>query len=208
MTADYKLILGVLASLIGFIGYAPYLRDMLRRTIRPHVFSWFVWGILQIIVFFAQISRGAGPGAIATAISAVVAFFIVSSALREKDKQITVFDWIAFSGAIIGIALWILAGDPLFAVICVVFADALGFVPTFRKSFIRPQEETLFQYIVSIIKWIFAILALESVNLVTVLYPASLIITNSIFVIMTSVRRKQLAGAESCGNLEMSVRPK
>ena len=112
-------------------------------------------------------------------------------AFREKDKQIKIFDWIALSGAFIGIALWRITNDPLLAVISVTIADALGFAPTFRKAFHKPQEETLIEYALSAVKWIIAIPALGALTLTTWLYPASLIVTNALFVTMVLIRRRQ-----------------
>lgn len=39
---DYKIVLGVVATILGFVGYVPYFRDIFRVKTRPHVFSWFV----------------------------------------------------------------------------------------------------------------------------------------------------------------------
>ena len=188
---DYRIILGVVATVIGFIGYLPYIRDVLRGKTKPHAFSWFVWGTLEAVAFVAQLTSGGGAGAWATGMSSAISFVIVVLAFREKDKQIKIFDWIALSGAFIGIALWRITNDPLLAVISVTIADALGFAPTFRKAFHKPQEETLIEYALSAVKWIIAIPALGALTLTTWLYPASLIVTNALFVTMVLIRRRQ-----------------
>jgi hypothetical protein len=189
---DYKVILGSLAVLIGFVGYVPYIRDVLRGKTNPHVFSWFLWGVMETIAFFAQISKGGGSGAWVTGTGALIAFFVAILALKRKDKQIVFFDWVALAGAVVGIILWQITNNPLMAIIFVTIADALAFIPTFRKSYSKPHEETLFEYGLSGLKWIFGIFALSSLNLTTWLYPASLIATNFGFIIMALIRRRQL----------------
>lgn len=193
---DYKIALGAAATVLGFIGYLPYVRDTLRGTTRPHIFSWFVWGIMETIAFFAQIAGGARAGAWATGTSAVIMFFIVGITLTHADKQIRMLDWVALFGALVGMFLWQLTNSPLLAIIFVTIADALAFIPTFRKAYHKPHEETLFEYVCSALKWIVSLPALGSFNPTTVLYPASLIITNSAFVIMALVRRKHMQGAD------------
>ena len=188
----YKVALGITATVLGFVGYVPYIRDTLRGKTRPHVFSWFVWGVLEATAFFAQIAGGADAGAWATGASAGVALYIAGIAFSRKDKQIRFLDWIALSGALIGIILWRLAHDPLFAIVCVTLADAFGFIPTFRKSYHKPHEETVTEYVFSTIKWIVAFPALGVFTLTTMLYPASLIITNSAFAVMALWRRKRI----------------
>lgn len=193
MPVDYKSILGITATVLGFIGYFPYVRDTIRGTTRPHVFSWFVWGIMETIAFFAQIAEGARAGAWATGTSAVIMFFIIGLALTHADKQIRPFDWVALSGAIIGILLWRLTNSPLLAIISVTIADAFAFIPTFRKAYYKPNEETVIEYVFSALKWIVSLPALGAFNLTTALYPASLIVTNSAFVVMALIRRKKYA---------------
>ena len=75
--------------------------------------------------------------------------------------------------------------------------DALGFVPTFRKSYSRPFEETAVTYAISGLKFVVAILALENLSLVTWLYPASLVLMNGLFVGMVLTRRRQLSAPKT-----------
>ena len=189
---DYKIIFGFAAAIIGFIGLVPYIRDVFRGKTKPHAFSWFVWGLLESIAFLAQLSKGGGFGALFTALTAAVTFFIAWLAILQKDQQITLFDFIAFVGAIIGILLWVITKNPLLAVIAVAVADALGFLPTFRKAYVKPHEETLIEFALSALKWIVAIPALGALNITTWLYPASLFVTNSTFVVMVLIRKSIL----------------
>ena len=146
---------------------------------------------METIAFFAQIAGGAGAGAWATGTSAVIIFFIVGVTLTHADKQIVFFDWFALAGAFIGIVLWRLTANPLLAIIAVTIADAFAFIPTFRKAYHKPHEETLIEYFFSAIKWIITLPALGALNLTTALYPISLIFTNSAFVIMAIARRRR-----------------
>lgn len=190
---DYKSILGITAVVLGFIGYFPYVRDTLRGTTRPHLFSWIVWGVIEATAFFAQMVSGAGAGAWATGVSAVVAFFIAGVAFTHADKQIVLFDWFALAGAFIGIVLWRLTANPLLAIISVTIADGLGFVPTFRKAYAKPHEETVTEYIFSSIKFIVALPALGTFTFTTMLYPIYCVGMNAAFAIMALVRRKKIA---------------
>ena len=190
---DYKIILGVVAVIIGFIGYIPYIRDTLKGRTRPHVFSWFLWSLMEGIVFFAQLAGGAGIWAAVTGAAAPTTFFIAILALRSEDKQITKWDLASLAGALVGIILWRITNNPLLAVIFVALADALAYAPTYRKSWNRPHEETLIEYALSSVKWVMSIFALKSLNLTTFLYPASLVFTNSVFVALLIMRRKHFA---------------
>jgi hypothetical protein len=192
MIYDYKTILGVISVVIGFIGYIPYYRDILRRRTKPHPFSWIGFGLLLSISFFAQLVTGAGAGAWVTGISAVGVFGIAILSIYEGEKDITTFDWICFIGALLGIVLWRLTSNPLTAVIIVTIVDAIAFLPTYRKGYLKPQEETASLFAISVLKYAIGIAALATFNLTTVLFPLSLVITNGAFVSLLLLRRRKL----------------
>lgn len=189
---DYKIVLGVVATILGFVGYVPYFRDIFRGTTRPHVFSWFVWGLLTGIAFFAQITKGGGAGAWVTGSSAVICTCIAALAFFYGKRQITKSDWFSFAGALLGLLFWQLTNDPLLAVIFVTVTDALAFAPTFRKAYYKPDEETASTFMLSSIKFLIALAAFESFNLTTALYPISLVLANGSFAAMLLVRRRKI----------------
>jgi hypothetical protein len=188
---DYKQLLGVLAVAIGIIGYAPYFLNIYKNKTKPHAFSWLVWGVLTAIAFAGQVSSNAGAGAWVTGFTALVCIVIFLIALVRGKKDFPLVDWLCLIGAGLALALWAATNNPLTAIVLVTVIDMLGFFPTFRKSYFKPSEETLFTYTLSGIKFLIGIVALKEFSLVTVLYPASLVITNLIFVSMVMLRRKK-----------------
>ena len=189
---DYKHILGIIAILIALYSYIPYFRDIFLGKTKPHAFSWLIWSLLTGIAFVAQLVDNAGPGAWVTGVTALVCFLIFVAALRNKEKDITRSDWVSLIGAGIALAFWFITKGPLVSVILVTIIDALGFFPTFRKSFHKPHQETAQTFFLSGLKFVFAIIALENYTVVTWLYPLSLIIMNWVFVTMLLIRRNSL----------------
>ena len=186
--------LGILATIIAVVGYIPYFRNIFRGKTKPHAFSWFICFLLTAIAFFAQISDNAGPGAWVTGFTAIICFVIFIFGLKQGEKNIVLTDWLSLFGALAALGLWAITNDPLLSVILISLIDALGFVPTFRKSYFKPNEETALTYVLSALKFAVGIAALDNVTLVTALYPASLILMNGIFVIMVLARRQKLNG--------------
>ncbi|PZO85412.1 MAG: hypothetical protein DI626_07485 [Micavibrio aeruginosavorus] len=184
--------MGAIAIGIGIISYIPYLLTILKGRTKPHAFSWLIWGILTAIAFAAQITGGGGVGAWVTGFTAATSLIIVALALFKGEKNVTKSDWLTFVTALLAIPLWYFTKNPLNAVILITIIDALAFYPTFRKSWHRPYEENAFTFTLSGIKFIFATLALETLNITTSLYPLSLVFMNGVFVIMILWRRKAL----------------
>ncbi len=189
---DYKVFLGVFATILAFLSYIPYFRDIFKGATKPHAFSWLVWGVLTAIAFFGQIADGGGAGAWVTGFTALLCLSIFIAALVKGEKHVTLTDWLSLAGAGMALVLWYLTDSPLLSVVLITLIDALGFWPTFRKSYFKPNEETLITYVVSAVKFAIALVALERFTVVTALYPISLVIMNGAFAVMVAVRRKTL----------------
>lgn len=187
---DYKAGLAVVAVVIGFIGYVPYFKDILDNKTKPHAFSWLVWGVLTAIAFAGQLTGDGGAGAWVTGFTALICFVIFGLALIKGKRTFPLIDWLCLTGCALALVLWGLTSNPLIAIVLVTVIDMVGFIPTFRKSYLHPDSETLFTYTMSGIKFAVAILALQEYSLVTVLYPLSLVLTNLGFVVMIKARQK------------------
>ncbi len=189
-----KELISTVAVILTFVGYGPYIKDTLKGKTKPHVYTWFIWGLVTLIAYALQLSGGAGVGSLVTLAAGLVCLFIALLGLRvsRKDKNIDTIDTICFLLALFALGLWIFAKQPLIAVVIVSSADMLGFVPTIRKSWHKPYQETLFSYEMNTFRFALAIYALENYNLVTLLYPLTWIIANGLFSIYLILRRKQM----------------
>ena len=192
---DSKSVIGILATVIAFVSYIPYFKDIFANKTKPHAFSWLIWGVLTAIGFAGQVADGAGPGAWVTGFTAIVCFFVFIAGLIKGRKNIVLVDWLSLIGSGIALLLWPLTQSPLLSVILITVIDALGFFPTFRKSFFRPDEETLITYFLSGFKFLLSLFALSNFTIITSLYPISLVIMNWAFILMLIVRRRTLSRA-------------
>jgi hypothetical protein len=183
---------GWISLAIAVASYLPYYASIFRGRTRPHAFSWFVWGPLTLIAFFAQDVSGAGAGAWATGLTGILSLLIGVLALFYGERDITRADWLSFAAALIVIPVWYFSRNALAAVALIVMIDALGFYPTFRKTLRKPHEEFLFTYWLCAVQFFVSLLALETFSLTTALYPAAIVAMNSAFVAAV-MRRRALA---------------
>lgn len=195
MFHSYHTILGLVAVIIGVIGYIPYYRDIFSGKTKPHPFTWIGFGLLNGITFIVQVVTGGGPGAWVSGITTIATLGIATLAFTRGEKNITLFDWMCFGGALIGIVLWKLTSNPLWAVVIVTAADLLAFAPTYRKGFLRPYEETMTLYVLSVFKYLISIFALTTFNLTTAFFPVAIVIANLGIVFMLILRRKSLSAS-------------
>lgn len=190
----YKEIFSVIAIALTFYAFLPYIRSIRRGQTKPHVFSWVIWGSTTFIVFLAQLADKGGAGAWPTGVSGIITVYVAYLAYKNKsDTQITKSDWIFFLAALTSLPAWMITSDPLWSVIILTLVDSAGFVPTFRKAFIKPFEEHLTFYIFISLRNILAIVALVNYSVTTVLFPAVMALLTLIFIIMVLLKRSSQA---------------
>jgi hypothetical protein len=182
--------LGVLAVLQGFVNITLYTRTILAGKTRPHAFSWLLWAIIMAVVFVAQYTDKAGPGAWQTGISTVLCAWVGILSIFRGEKNITRSDWVAFLGTLLAIPLWIATKDPLASVIMLTVMDAVGYYPTLRKSWHAPYQENLYRPFRASAMWLTSICAIEHYSVVTVLYPSMMIAMELVLGAMLIARRR------------------
>lgn len=188
--ADFKVIVGSVAAVVAVFNYLPYLIGVFKKTLKPHAFSWIIWTLMTSIIFAAQLADGAGPGAWAAGVTAVTLFIIALGSLRNKGYKITLSDKISFLGALLAIPVWIITANPLWAAIIVTVIEALGFFPTYRKAFYHPEHESILAFLLTILKYSLALIALENYSVTTMLFPIALIILSATLVVEIWWRRR------------------
>ena len=191
--SDLKNIVGIVAVLLTFIGYIPYIKDVISGKTVPHVYSWFLWGFVTLIAFALQVSAGGGIGAYVTFTAGLLCTIVFIIGFTKKGKKdITQVDTIFFILALIALGFWLIAKQPVISAILTTGVDLLGFAPTIRKSWNKPYSETLSFYFLNTIRFILAVFSLQRYTIVTALYPLAWIFGNGLFGLMLIVRRKQL----------------
>lgn len=187
---DYHTILGALALVVGVAGYIPYIRDTLKGITKPHPFTYLIWALLGAITFIAQVVNNAGPGAWAMAIPVVLGIVTAALSVKKGERSITTSDWLCLTGALVAIVIWLLTNDALYAVLIVIGINTLAFIPTFRKAYWKPREETAKSYSLGVLRSVISIPALLAFNTVTLLPLVHHILINVVFVAMLLVRRR------------------
>ncbi len=191
-----KTIIGTIAIALTFIGYVPYIKDIIAGKTKPHVYSWISWGLVGGIVFALQFSNDARAGAFVTLAAELACVLVIFLTIKYKvPSKITNTDKAFISLALISLGFWLIAKQPIVSAILLTTTDLLAFAPTVRKSWIAPHSETLSFYFLNILRFGLATLALNSYAAVTMLYPITWFMVNTLFVCMLIFRRKVLEKA-------------
>lgn len=187
-----KDIFGILGVALVMASMAPYGVAMWRKTVRPHAFSWIIWGTINTVVCAAQVVSGAGAGAWTSASAAVFNFAIGLYALKYGEKNITHADWAVFLCALAAVPLWVLTQNPVYAVMLLSLIDMMGFIPTVRKSWDAPHNEVLATFSIGAVGFAFALFAIDDFSFVNYCYPVTVLALNVVFTAVLLHRRRKI----------------
>lgn len=197
---SFKIFASAAAMLITLSAFLPYIRDVLANRVQAHVFSWVIWGITTLVVFFAQLTDNGGAGAWAIGLSATVTLFIALLAfLKRGDLAITTLDWLFFITALSSLPLWFFSESALMAVVVLTAVDLLGFGPTLRKAWFQPHKESLGFFALFLLRNVLVVAALEHYSWITLLFPLTVAMACIALMLIVVLRRRQLSRTTSVG---------
>ena len=173
-----KEILVFIAVIMSIVGNIPYLIDVIKKRIKPHPYTWFIWSIVSAVTFFGALVKGGGIGTIPTAFAEIFTIIIFLFSLQYGFRNINKIDNYFLAFSLIGLIPWIITKDPTISVITVVSIDVIAFIPTLIKTYKYPETETSILYSMNVTRHILTLMTLRTHNIATSLHSIMMIITN------------------------------
>lgn len=189
---DIKVLFAILSAVIGQGALVPYIIDTVKRRTEPHAYTWIIWAITQTTAGAASLYGGGGWGAKLLFLGGILCFVIFLLSLKYGTKNITKSDTIVLIAAISAIFVWWQLNQPLIAVIMITLIDFIGYFPTFRKSWQEPWSETVISWFGFFFGMLFAILAIDEYNSLTLIYPLVIALSNITVAIICILRRRYI----------------
>ena len=183
-------ILGGVSGLLIALSCIPYIRDILLRKTKPQRMTWFIWMVLLTIAFFAQLSEGGTWSLITTGVDwlGVVVIFILS--IKNGIGGATKLDKLALVGASIGLILWYLTNEPLYALVITIFIDFIAGMLTILKAYKEPETETFIAYMICGTGGLLGVFAVGELNLSLIIFPLWICLFNYAIGITVLLGRK------------------
>ncbi len=170
----------IAAVIMAIIGNIPYLIDIIKKKIKPHPYTWFIWSIVSAVTFFGALVKGGGIGVIPTATAEIFTIIIFLFSLQYGFKHVRKIDHYFLALALLGLIPWILTKDPTISVITVVSIDFIAFIPTLIKTYKDPKSEKSILYEMNVTRHILTLLTLQTHNIATSLHSIVMILLNSL----------------------------
>jgi hypothetical protein len=188
---DWKTIAGVCAGVFSLLGFIPYIVTICQGKTSPNRASWSIWASLGIILAVSNYSAGATDTMWLLVAYAVCQITIALLSFKYGEGGWNTFDLTCLLGAFISIALWQLFDSPLLAITVSIAIDSLGALPTIKKSYLQPETEDLFSWMMFWTAGTLNICALNQWSIELMAQPIYLFGFNSIIVTLLWIPKIQ-----------------
>lgn len=183
--------LGILALLLNFIGYIPYIRDIFRKKVKPHKITWGIWLILTTIAAINQVLNQGGYSSlffISTTFLVAITFIL---SLKYGMGGASKIDRICLILAIILFIYWITLKETHLSTIFAVIIDGIGAIPTAIKTYHHPETETYPQWVLAGIAGLLTMLSVPRIDWILIIYPLYVLFMNAAIVIIKYFKEKK-----------------
>ncbi len=185
--------MGALSVVVMLVAYSIYLWQTARAEgVRPHPFSWFLWGVVTGVVYLVQIAQGGGAGSWVVGFTAAFCLLIGAVSLFKHRWRFSLFDWFSLGAGLLVFGYYLLSKNPTWSAILATTTDVIGYASTIKKGWAEPHKDSAASFALNSAKFVPSLFALGSYSLATWLYPATLVLMNGGVAAMLLLRRRRL----------------
>ena len=185
-------LLGYASGLLITISAVPYISDIFRLKTKPERATWFIWSVLLTIAFFAQFAKGGTWSLITTGIDGLIVIIIFILSIKYGMGGASRLDIVALIVSGIGLVLWYLTNEPLYALLITIVIDMLASMLTVVKTYKEPSTETFSAYMICGTGGLLGAFAVGTLNFSLIIFPLWICVMNYAigFTILLGQRRQ------------------
>lgn len=173
-----KNIFGVVAGVLFFIAYLPYVVQIVRKKTVPSIVTWTIWAILDSIAMGTSTFNEQSFGVV------IGVWIVVVFALCYGEWKIDRVDAFCIGGAVVGIELgWALQSRHAMLLMSVTLIFIASF-PTFKIGWIKPEQENRLAWSIWFLSCVFALLALKAWTFADAALPLTYTVIETTMVIL------------------------
>jgi len=182
-----KDISAILALLLSVTSGLPYIRDMVRGTVRPERISWLLWTLLGATYLVTAILED-GPilfqlGQLMLPATVFILSFKYGVGGRSRlDKYSLVVASVAFT-------MLLITGDAVLSLLLALSVDAIGAALTIRKVIIDPASESRLFWSMNFFAAVFALMSLDTFTFETTAFPLYLLLLTAFLAVKSNSKK-------------------
>jgi hypothetical protein len=163
--------LGLLAGVCSIAAYIPYVIYTVRGKIKPHPFSWLLWGILggvSLVTYYAVGARDTLPLAVVSFVGPSLLFFL---SIRYWSGGFSRFDYLCLLFSGVAILVYIIFRQAAVALTINLVGDLLAAFPTIRKTYRDPGSENMSTWLLFALSAVLSLVAIDRFTYGVVILP-------------------------------------
>lgn len=153
-------ILLALSAILVAVGPITYAISIIKGRTKPHRMTRFILAFVLTLNFISIVAAHGNTGALVFAgITFVQALVIFGMSMWRGMGGTSIFDWVCFGIAVVGIIGWKVTGNPIIGVWFSVLADFSAYLPAMVKTYHHPHTESPWYYILAGLAAFFSLIA-------------------------------------------------
>ncbi|MCL2037563.1 hypothetical protein FWG95_00970 [Candidatus Saccharibacteria bacterium] len=181
--------LAVTSLLLILAAYAPYIYSVVKRKTKPQRISWLLWMMLNATYFASAVNS---DGAVLYTLGAVIGTAtIFTLSIKYGTGGKSRFDITALFVALIAFGLLFVANQVLLALALALIVDGIGLMLTIQKLMRDRASESRLPWSLWFVASVIAIVALQKYSLESLLFPAYMIVSSGMVLLIINPSAKQ-----------------
>lgn len=163
----------ILGFAIQLIGGLSYLFAVIKGRVKPNRVTWFLWTVVPLIAFAAELDEGVGLQSLLTLSVGLnpLLIFLASFLNKRSYWELHRFDYLFGGLAATGLVLWRITGEGNLAIFFSILADGLAAVPTIVKSYHHPETESSLIFGLGVVNAAITLLTIDNWNFANYGFP-------------------------------------
>lgn len=155
---------GSLATFLAIIQVIPYILSIFKGRTKPSRSSYTIWLANESVLVLSYLASGASTtlGLYIILLFNSLLIFILS--LKYGVGGLKPMDLVCMSFATLAIILWVTTNNASLAVYACLASSIIGYIPTIKKSYNKPQTEDKLSWVLYVLATLFNVFAINSLN--------------------------------------------
>ncbi len=184
-----KTFLIVISSILALISPIIYARAILKGEAKPHRTTRFILLVITILAVLSLFTQHDTVAVWLAGVSALQSIVIFILSLKYGMGGWEKGDLVCLGIALMGIILWQTTQNPVLALYASIAADFTGMIPALKKTYHFPQTEVWSFFLIDVFAALFNLMAVRSLTIPGVAYPAYLLVINLVMVLLITFPR-------------------
>ena len=203
MPYEWLVLLGAMISILFAV---PYIRGVVKGSVKPNRVTWIMWSVAPLIAAFVEISEGVGWPALPVFISGFIPLLVFTSSFTNQKAywKLGPFDYACGAFSAMALLLWLVTSNPGIAIIFAIASDFIAGIPTIVKIWAMPGTENAYPFVAGLFNALTGIAAISVWEFSAYAFPIYLAAINGM--IIMAFQRSAFVGV-SAKNQRMSGFP-